>query len=97
MFIKGKYHSNCEDYYDDIYFDSSGSSSEGEGGSERTEAGGEKCGGATRKVKKLTNDELFYDPNMDEEDERWVRRQRMAYHNGMKIRDKGVCAWVGDV
>ena len=35
-----------------------------------------------RKFKKLSNDELFYDPNMDDEDEKWVRRQRMAYHNG---------------
>lgn len=34
------------------------------------------------KVRKLTNDELFYDPNMDEDDERWVQRQRLAYHNG---------------
>ena len=34
------------------------------------------------KVRKLMNDELFYDPNMDEEDERWVQRQRLAYHNG---------------
>ena len=35
------------------------------------------------KVPKLSNDELFYDPDMDEDDERWVQRQRMAYHNGM--------------
>ena len=41
---------------------------------------------STRKDKqchrKLTNEELFYDPHMDEEDEQWVKRQRMAYHNG---------------
>lgn len=36
-----------------------------------------------RKVLKLTNDELFYDPNMDDEDEKWVERQRQAYHNGI--------------
>lgn len=24
----------------------------------------------------MTNDELFYDPDMDEEDERWVTKQR---------------------
>ena len=29
-----------------------------------------------------TDEELFYDPHMDEEDEKWVQRQRMAYHNG---------------
>ena len=37
-----------------------------------------------KKVRKLTNDELFYDPHMDEEDEKWVKRQRMAYHNGRR-------------
>ena len=31
---------------------------------------------------RLTDEELFYDPHMDEEDEQWVKRQRMAYHNG---------------
>ena len=31
---------------------------------------------------KLTDEELFYDPNMDAEDEKWVERQRQAYHNG---------------
>ena len=36
----------------------------------------------SRRIKKLTNDELLYDPDMDDEDERWVQRQRMAYHNG---------------
>lgn len=37
-----------------------------------------------KKIVKLTNDELFYDPKMDEEDEKWVERQRRNYHkNGM--------------
>ena len=35
-----------------------------------------------KKVKKLSNDELFYDPNMDDEDEKWMKRRRMEYHNG---------------
>ena len=52
-------------------------------------AGREKQEGAAKKIKKLTNDELFYDPDMDDEDEKWVKRQRMAYHNG-EVR--GVCA-----
>lgn len=75
-------------YYDEIYFDSS-ESSENEDDEERMEsasARGSKAqgshGAGKRKFKKLTNDELFYDPNMDDEDEKWVRRQRMAYHNG---------------
>ena len=69
------------DYYDEIYFDSS--SDEGSGGGE--EVAGEDAGKKKkrkRKFRKLTNDELFYDPHMDEEDEKWVNRQRMAYHNG---------------
>ena len=35
-----------------------------------------------KKVRKLTNDELFYDPNLDDEDEKWVEKQRRAYRNG---------------
>ncbi len=35
-----------------------------------------------KKILKLSNDELFYDPNMDDDDERWVERQRQSYHNG---------------
>ena len=64
----------AEEYYDDIYFDSSGSDEEG-GGAD----GIRKVG---KKVRKMTNEELFYDPKMDEEDERWMKRQRMKYLNG---------------
>ena len=66
------------EYYDDIYFDSDSGEEEANGN------GGEKKEKKKRKtkVRKLTNDELFYDPDMDDEDERWVTRQRMAYHNG---------------
>ena len=72
------------EYYDNVYFDSSGSSGddetrEGEGG---RGSEGQRRKKLKRKVQKLTNDELFYDPNMDDEDEKWVARQRMAYHNG---------------
>lgn len=63
-----------EEYYDDIYFDSSGSEEEG-GGAD----GIKKVG---KKVRKMTDDELFYDPKMDEEDEKWMKRQRMNYLNG---------------
>jgi len=56
-----------DQYYDDVYFDSD---SDHEGTTEN------------KKVCKLTNEELFYDPGMDDRDERWVNRQRMAYHNG---------------
>lgn len=37
------------------------------------------------KMRKLTNDELLYDPNMDDDNEKWVERQRMAYHNGIAV------------
>lgn len=55
---------------------------EGKGSHEREAVVGRWSGSSTKKVRKLTNDELFYDPKMDEEDERWIKRQRMAYHNG---------------
>ena len=38
-----------------------------------------------QQCRRLTDEELFYDPHMDEEDEQWVKRQRMAYHNGICI------------
>ena len=63
-----------QEYYDDIYFDSSGSEDE------RGESEGIRKIG--KKVRKMTNDELFYDPKMDEEDEKWMKRQRMTYLNG---------------
>ncbi len=77
------------EYYDDVYFDSDSSEGgEADGGGAGLDADGESSEGegmqrkVGKKVRKLTNDELFYDPNMDEEDEKWIRRQRMAYHNG---------------
>ena len=71
------------EYYDDVYF-SSGSSDEGGDGVEsgRKPAVSKKPSHKEEKHRKLTNDELFYDPDLDDKDERWVNRQRMAYHNG---------------
>ena len=34
---------------------------------------GTRC---TKKKKKFTNEELFYDPEMDDADENWVNKQR---------------------
>ena len=31
------------------------------------------------KKKQLSNDELLYDPDADEDDERWVEKQRRSY------------------
>ncbi len=73
-----------KEFYDNVYFDSSsdegGSGGEGQGQGEGE--GREKRRKQKSKVRKLTNDELFYDPHIDEDNERWVARQRMAYHNG---------------
>lgn len=71
------------EYYDDVYFTSSSSEDGDDEMVEDQESGPRKKipHEDRKKYRKLTNDELFYDPEMDEKDERWVRRQRMAYHN----------------
>lgn len=69
-----------DEFYDDIYF-SSGSS---EDMSDGADADRGKKKQKKNKRRKLTNDELLYDPNMDKEDEKWVNRQRMAYRNGIQ-------------
>ena len=80
--------SKSEEFYDEVYFDSSSSSENegpgegGGGGGGEKEKGRASGGRKGRKVRKLTNDELFYDPDMDDADERWINRQRLAHHNG---------------
>ena len=60
--------------YDEIYFSS---------GSEDDE---DNVGGVSSKSKERrtmkSDDELLYDPNMDDEDEKWVKRQRQEHHRG---------------
>ncbi|XP_063675930.1 E2F-associated phosphoprotein-like [Bolinopsis microptera] len=55
----------AEKFYDDVYFNSSD----------------EDESGNTRKVDKKvkTNEELFYDPGLDEKDEKWVQKKRKNY------------------
>lgn len=65
-----------DEYYNDIYFSSG--SSDGEGAVDQDQRKKEK----KNKRKKLTNEELLYDPDLDSENQRWINRQRMAYHNG---------------
>ena len=86
--VEGTTEQRSAEYYDDVYFSSSSSMGEEEDGAD----GGDesKDGGWKKKKKKtkhrvLTNDELFYDPDMDEDDQKWVNRQRMAYHNGERL------------
>ena len=75
------------EFYDDVYFSSGSSMEEGDVEDEGDES---REGGRRKKKKKtehrvLTNDELFYDPDMDDDDQKWVNRQRMAYHNGKQL------------
>ena len=79
------------EYYDEVYFDSDSDEDketevELEGRQSDEEGAGVvgriRLGNCTKKVRKLTNEELFYDPTMDEKDEKWINRCRMAYHNG---------------
>ena len=60
--------------YDEIYFSS---------GSEDDE---DNVGGVSSKSKERramkSDDELLYDPNMDDEDEKWVKRQRQGHNQG---------------
>lgn len=55
-------------YYDDVYFDSD-------------EEDMVVKGDAAVKRKHMSNDELLYDPDADEEDEKWVANQRRTYLN----------------
>ena len=63
--------------YDEIYFSS---------GSEDDE---DNVGGVSSKSKERramkSDDELLYDPNMDDEDEKWVKQQRQGHHQGIKL------------
>jgi DNA-binding protein H-NS len=44
--------------------------------SEQEDATGERV---TKKRQHFTNDELFYDPKMDDADEEWINSQRVTY------------------
>ncbi len=46
--------------------------------SEVEEATGQRV---TKKRQHFTNDDLFYDPKMDEADEEWINEQRMTFKN----------------
>ena len=77
---KAKEEDKQDDTYDEIYFSS---------GSEDNE---DNVGGVSSKSKERrtmkTDDELLYDPNMDDEDEKWVEGLRQEHH-------QGVCVWGG--
>ncbi|CAG8563417.1 5001_t:CDS:2 [Diversispora eburnea] len=79
-------------YYDDLYFDSDISeyNTEGEGesniekGSTTNFTVGKKENLENKRKnqkKKLSPDELLYDPHMDEDDERWLENKITQYNN----------------
>ncbi|KAL4237359.1 hypothetical protein ACF0H5_002077 [Mactra antiquata] len=53
-------------FHDDVYFDSD-------------EEDMVNQGDAKKKQKKLSNDDLLYDPDMDDDNEKWVENQRRSY------------------
>ncbi|XP_068232918.1 E2F-associated phosphoprotein-like [Palaemon carinicauda] len=63
----------CEKFYDDVYFDSDDSETE--------ELITKSSGPETRKGHKriLSNEELFYDPSMDDYNQEWVDKLRSSY------------------
>ena len=64
------------DLYSEDYFSS---------GSEDEHLVGGQGSKSKERRKMLTNDELLYDPDMDDEDEKWVTKQRHDH------RQKGLC------
>ena len=73
---KEKQDEKQDETYDEIYFSS---------GSEDDE---DNVGGVSSKSKERrtvkTDDELLYDPNMDDEDEKWVKQLRQEHHQGVR-------------
>lgn len=72
-----------EECYDEIYFDSDDSESE--------ELSHKPSGSTSRKGNRrvLSNDELFYDPKMDDRDQAWMDKQRRSYQFKNKKRHAG--------
>ncbi|XP_070578229.1 E2F-associated phosphoprotein-like [Ptychodera flava] len=64
------------EFYDDIYFDSDSGDEDNVG-----EPGDEGKKKRKTKHRVLTNEELFYDPNIDEQNELWMNRQRDMYRS----------------
>ncbi|XP_072031486.1 E2F-associated phosphoprotein-like [Amphiura filiformis] len=67
----------AQQFYDDIYFDSDSDS--GEEGERRKKQKKDKKQKSKHRV--MTNDELLYDPDIDDENQKWVDKQRQKYRN----------------
>ncbi|XP_065184251.1 E2F-associated phosphoprotein-like [Sycon ciliatum] len=82
------------EFYDDIYFDS-GSDGEGERHSVADGAGasGSRPAGAIprsakRRFPVLSNDDLFYDPDIDEDNELWMANKLRSHRGVRKVKRK---------
>lgn len=62
--------SESSKFYDDVYFDSD----------DENNFEGEEDARVQRHHMQPSNDDLLYDPDMDDEDQRWVDRQRQRQH-----------------
>jgi hypothetical protein len=79
-------------YYDDIYF-SSGSDEE-TGEDHGAAAKPPSSRGQKHKIPIPSNDELFYDPGLDEDNEKWVQDQRQQYYRSSQppgLKEHEVC------
>ncbi|XP_063592003.1 E2F-associated phosphoprotein-like [Penaeus indicus] len=75
---------NDSEFYDDVYFDSDDSEAEDSATAERTMPK-PKTGREKRRI--LSNDELFYDPQMDDRDQQWMDAKRRSYQIKKKKRN----------
>ena len=72
--------SNENELYDKIYFDSDDDSEE-ELKMECSSSAANKNSSSNEKRKIISNDELMYDPEMDDEDQAWADNIRKGYQN----------------
>ena len=72
--------SNENELYDKIYFDSDDDSEE-DLKMECSSSAANKSSSGNEKRKVLSNDELMYDPEMDDEDQAWADNIRKGYQN----------------
>eukprot|EP00058_Branchiostoma_floridae_P021577 XP_002607067.1 hypothetical protein BRAFLDRAFT_57355 [Branchiostoma floridae] len=73
----------ADEFYNDIYFDSDEDSDNEQTQDVQNGVKGQEVksheANLGKKHRVMTNDELFYDPNMDADDEKWMTRQREKY------------------
>ncbi|CAG8586415.1 1520_t:CDS:2 [Racocetra fulgida] len=82
-FIPEEFETNESDdelYYEDLYFDSDLDNETGEVDKEQSNSTEATYSIKKQKLrKKLTEDELFYDPKMDDDDELWMKKKLAQY------------------